>query len=170
MISPFEHAMIFKRLKNLNYKVLPSIFVLLVKRPGYLIPTWRATVATLKIASATYPKTHNRDGRGNAFKHALWNISILFYLNKTEGRQLKNTLSWTKNVTDANEDLFDNPIMQRTMDIQNNKAGRDLFVQNPKVPFETLLNELKKKTEEAIPFKDPSKIDIFSDHLVYIKV
>ncbi|SDE24646.1 hypothetical protein SAMN05421544_105111 [Riemerella columbipharyngis] len=129
-----------------------------------------ATIKAYKIAEKNYPKTASNDGKGNAFRHALWCCLIMMYCCKISSPQ--KSLKFCEKITNLHEELFPNPLLEREMDLHNNKIGMDYFMTLlPSIHrqfFETsfFIDELKSKTEKAVAIS--SLEDNFGEGLVYI--
>jgi hypothetical protein len=53
------------------------------------------------------------NGKGNAFKHALWSATLCAEIDEKSA----------KRITDGHEDWPRNPVNEKTMDLHNNKVG-----------------------------------------------
>lgn len=103
-----------------------KLSLLLLKHPLFSIQTLVATLRTFSISKRHFPNTHYQNGRGNAFRHALWCCLIMMYCCKISSP--KKSLIWCKKITDLHEDLFINEPILRAMDLHNNQIGIDLFM------------------------------------------
>lgn len=118
---------IFSVFIKLKFGQILVILGLLMKHPLFAVMTFIATLRTFKISEEKYPKTHHRNGRGNAFRHTLWCCLIMMYCCKISSSQ--KSLRWCKKITDLHEDLFVNDVLLRAMDLHNNQIGMDIFME-----------------------------------------
>ena len=72
------------------------------------------------ISSFFYFKFGDED-ESDAFRHCLWAAFIAKDTN----------LVWAKKWTDAHEDIPDNPLVSKEMDIHNNENGIKIVYRNP---------------------------------------
>lgn len=118
---------IFKLFGNLSFQQSLRLLGLLCRHPFFSILTFFATIKTFKISEKKFPKTHHQNGRGNAFRHALWCSLIMMYCCKISSA--KKSLKWCKKITDMHEYLFINEPLLRAMDLHNNQIGMDIFME-----------------------------------------
>jgi hypothetical protein len=116
-----------RRIAGLNFRELVVLCVLFLRRPLYLLPTYKATNKTVEISDLLYGNLHHEDNRTNAFRHALWNYLICKYCLKVAG-SVEKAMSWTKKITDLHERLAPNEDLAKMMDLHNNRIGRELFL------------------------------------------
>lgn len=162
---------LLRSITKLTFRKLWSLISLGLGHPLFMLLTYHATVKTFIIARQHYPETNSSNGKGNAFRHALWCCLIMMYCCKISS--VKKSLDWCKRITDLYEDLFPNPSLETIMDKHNNRIGMDYFVSL--VPtihrqfFETsfFISELKKKTKEAVILAD--EFQPLDNRLVYLK-
>lgn len=117
---------VFLNLRKLSVRNLWLLIKKALAHPLFAVLTFWATLKTYKIAEKNYPRTHGTNGKGNAFRHALWNCLILMYCCKISSPQ--KSLQWTKEITDLHEELFPNEPLLKKMDLHNNQVGRDYFM------------------------------------------
>ena len=117
---------LWKLIRHLKFRQILSLVVLFAKWPLMLYPTAKATLKTMRICHALYPEKHQGNGRGNAFRHALWNILITREAMKWN-RNKQKSLDWAKIITDWHEKFAPNKEPARFMDLHNNAKGRELF-------------------------------------------
>ena len=118
---------IFKTFSKLHFKQILKLLGLLLRHPFFSVLTLFATLKTFKISEKKFPKTHHQNGRGNAFRHALWCGLIMMFCCKISSPQ--KCLKWCKQITDMHEDLFINEPLLRAMDLHNNQIGMDTFME-----------------------------------------
>ena len=162
---------IFNALKSLSFKKLFQLLKITFPHPLFSIMGFYATLRSFSLAQKHFPKTHGNNGKGNAFRHALWNCLILMYCCKISSP--KKALDFCERMTTMHEELFPNEPLETKMDLHNNKVGRDYFMSLlPGIHrqfFETsfFVEELKSKTKSAKVLKDVD--DELGDSLVYLK-
>lgn len=162
---------IFSTLKSLSFKKLTRLLSLVLPHPLFSILAFYATLQAFRIAQKEYPKTASNNGRGNAFRHALWCCFIMSYCCKISSP--KKALDFCKSITDLHEELFPNKPLETKMDLHNNKIGMDYFMELlPGIHrqfFEKnfFIDDLKKKTSEAKVLKNLD--DNFEGYLVYLE-
>ena len=113
---------IFKAILQLDFKRLVKLLGLLLRHPLFAFLTLIATLRTFKITNKKFPETHHKNGRGNAFRHALWCCLIMMYCCKISSPQ--KSLKWCKQITDMHEEIFVNEQIARAMDLHNNQSLR----------------------------------------------
>ena len=162
---------IFNALKSLSSKKLIQLLKLTIPHPLFSMMGFYATLRSFSLAQKHYPNTHSNNGKGNEFRHALWNCLILMYCCKISSPE--KALDFCERMTSMHEELFPNEPLETKMDLHNNKVGRDYFMQLlPGIHrqfFETsfFVEELKNKTQSAKVLKNIE--DDFGDSLVYLK-
>lgn len=144
-------------IKNLNFKQTSALFVWFLKRPIFMLATFKATVNTLKIAENEFPKIHGAHNKANAFRHALWNVLIAKECNKFSN-SLKEVLDWTKLITDWHEEFSPNSPMEKLMDLHNNAIGRKIFKNLKHKSTAEITKKLISKLNTAIKISEILKI------------
>ena len=90
-------------------RVRPQSFWALLKlcMPNILLlwPTYKATKDCMKLSTEHFGRKHYQNGRGNAFRHALWNVLIAKYCHPVAA-SLERAVEWTKKITDWHEEAF----------------------------------------------------------------
>lgn len=157
---------ILKSVGKLSFFQLRKLTLQLLKHPLFSIQTFVATLRTFQLSRKYFPNTHYQNGRGNAFRHALWCCLIMMYCCKVSSPQKSKI--WCKKITDLHEDLFINEPILRAMDLHNNQIGINLFMEmlngihrqffERSFFIEPLLNKTKNavlisKIEDIIPEK-----------------
>jgi len=148
-------------------KEIFSLVVLLVQYPLYIFPTLRATKQTLKICNIEYSDTHHLHGKGNAFRHALWNVLIALYTSRIHKNEEKS-VKWAERITDLHEELAPNEPMEKAMDLHNNALGRAIFGKLKEDTLNYIVNEVKKRAEGAVIIRVVSDIMQYKNDLVYL--
>lgn len=160
----------FATFRKLSPDKLFHLLGLLLLHPMYSILTAYATLKTYAITEKKFPEKHHGDGKGNAFRHALWTSLIMAYCSKISSP--KRVAVWCKKISDMHEDLFVNETLQRAMDVHNNQFGMDYFFELlPGIHrqfFETAFfsEPLYQKALQAKKIAEISELD--KNHLVYI--
>lgn len=125
----------------------------------------------MKITKEKFPQTHQSSTIGNAYRHALWSSLIMVYGSKISS--VRKTKIWCKKITTLHEDFFSNPILERKMDLHNNKIGVELFLEMKKNihrQFFEISFVLEKLDEKLKTAKIITKIDQkFPNELVYLE-
>ncbi|MFC4633648.1 DUF6973 domain-containing protein [Dokdonia ponticola] len=106
----------------MDFKQLWSLAGLCLRHPLFVFPTYVATRKTIKICDQKFGKAHHKNGRANAFRHALWNALIIHKCNRWGS--IDKTTAWAKRITDWHEDFSVNAALARAMDLHNNQIGR----------------------------------------------
>jgi len=119
---------IWSIIKLLKYKQLKSAFFLFLRKPLFIYPTLSATVEAYRTSQKEFPKTHHLNGKGNAFRHAFWNMMLCKQCSNWTTNNDK-AIAWAKTITDWHEELSPNKPLDKAMDLHNNKIGRKLFKQ-----------------------------------------
>ena len=128
-------------IKNLKFKQLYALLGWFFKHPLFMWATFKATLKTLQIAESKFPNTHGLHGKGNAFRHAIWNLFIAQECYRFQKNEAK-VLTWTKQITDWHEEFSPNENLPKLMDLHNNKIGRNYFKE--------LKNESKIKSADFL--------------------
>ena len=89
---------LWKGIQRLSIKQLFRLTIVLLQRPLLIRPTWKATRQTMEICDSLYKGAHHKNGKANAFRHALWNILICQNIFKMSKNQEKSVI-WAKKMT-----------------------------------------------------------------------
>ncbi|WP_299258906.1 hypothetical protein [uncultured Aquimarina sp.] len=154
-------------IKRFSIRQLFRLSRLLLQNPWYIIPTLRATKRTMIICDSLFGKAHHKNGKANAFRHALWNILIC---QKTyiHSKNEKKSIVWTQKITDLHEKLAPNKAIAEAMDLHNNRLGRLYFKSLSSASEEETVAFLKEKTKNANLIKDIEGVKQFQDDLVHL--
>lgn len=158
---------IWGRIKQLNITQLFRLAILFVKHPFLLVPTFKATKSTFRICNSIYGNEHNKSTKANAFRHALWNILICSYSEKTTKNQQLSSI-WAKKVTNLYEKVTKNEVLDKVMDLHNNAVGRKLFFEVFDDSEAKIITFLLKKAKYAQKIVKIEDIDNLENELVYI--
>ena len=152
-------------------RVRPQSFWALLKlcMPNILLlwPTYKATKDCMKLSTEHFGRKHYQNGRGNAFRHALWNVLIAKYCHPVAA-SLERAVEWTKKITDWHEEAFFGKTLPMLMDYHNNKVGRSLFQGNSDWPQETFIEQLLQLTQEAVKVNQDSLLNQYQNQLIFI--
>lgn len=113
-------------MKSLSLKNLFKLSFVALRNPIFSVLTVFASAKTYALSQKLFPITHETDGIGNAFRHALWNCLIMMYCCKVSSPE--KSLNWTIKITNFHEDLFRNKPLEKAMDLHNNEVGRNYFM------------------------------------------
>lgn len=159
---------IWKSIIRLNIRQLFQLSGIIIMRPRYILPTFRATRKTMKICDALYGNLHYKNTAANAFRHAFWNVLICLKTISLS-KEPKSALAWAKKITDMHEKLIVNKHLETAMDIHNNAVGRNLFKENPTLSEDEFIYILKEKEEMAKKVEAISEIEFLKGELVFIE-
>lgn len=151
----------------MNFKELFAVSKVFISKPRYILPTYRATIETIEICDDLYKKEHHKNGKENAFRHALWNYLICQKCFKISG-SIEAARSWSNQFTGLHEKLSPNQKLAKGMDLHNNRFGQKLF-QGNEVPTEEIIKILQEEMKEAIKVSEVKEIGKTKDKLVYIE-
>lgn len=132
-----------------------------------MILTLKASILCLKICNKEYGKTHYKNNKANAFRHALWNILIIKKCNHYNNN-IKKCIAWTKTITDWHETFSVNKDLERKMDIHNNEVGRNFYPKIRDFTLDEVIHFLKQEASEALPIKEPFYKKNYQNILVFI--
>ncbi len=135
--------------------------------PLLLYPTLKATRRSMAICDLHYGDAHHKNGKANAFRHALWNILICdttFRVTKSK----KKSIDWAKRITDLHEKLAPNKPVATAMDLHNNEIGRKYFLTTNIISENEVISFLKEETRKAKKISDVKTILNHKNDLVYL--
>lgn len=158
---------VWARIKNMNFKELVSVSKAFIKKPRYILPTYRATVNTVKICDELYKEEHHNSGKENAFRHALWNYLICRHSYSISG-SVEVVRSWSDQITALHEKLSPNQKLAKFMDLHNNRVGQNLFNENQHSTAE-IINLLQQKMQQAIKISEEKYSENIKGKLIYIE-
>ena len=128
----------------MDFRQLWSLSLLSLRHFLFVIPTIKATRKCVAICDDYFGRAHHRNGKANAFRHALWNVLIVKG-GAASGRSLEKSITWAKTITDWHEDFSPNKALAREMDLHNNQFGRDFAKSNYNSSQEEIVEELMKQ-------------------------
>ena len=158
---------LWKRIKSLSPSALFRFGIWFLKNPFFILPTLRATRRTFKLCDQLFHKDHNRSNRGNAFRHALWNVLIAQKVFKIARKEEKSVL-FTQKTTSLYEKVTQNSLLDREMDLHNNRMGLQWFRQLFDKNEDKIIQFLQKKTKNAQKVSKIDEIYSFPDDLVFL--
>ncbi|WP_109301842.1 hypothetical protein [Aquimarina sp. AU474] len=153
-------------LKRLSIVELYRLAVLTLKYPIYIIPTIKATKRTLIICDTYYGTSHHKNGKENAFRHALWNVLICQKTFKITKKTRKST-NWAQKITDLHEKLAPNEPLENCMDLHNNEMGRKFFNDLLYSSEEEIVSFLIQETQKAKEIIEINDVVNLKNSLVY---
>ena len=116
-------------IQKMNWSKLGSLALLCLRHPLYIIPSYRATRKTVAVCDENFGSEHHKNGRANAFRHALWNALLIHYCKKWFPSVMR-AKAWAKRITDWHEDFSPNTELARAMDYHNNRVGREFAMKH----------------------------------------
>lgn len=158
---------IWETLLRLRFAQLLHLMFIALRYPLFVYPTLKATTVSYQTAKKYFPKTHSKSGKGNAFRHALWNMLICFECIKWKGDK-ERVLAWARLITEEHERLYPNEALSREMDLHNNRIGRELFEAADFENLETIIRDLQMKLESVKIIKVPGDSKYYEHELVII--
>ncbi|AXT61671.1 hypothetical protein D1816_15350 [Aquimarina sp. AD10] len=153
--------------RQLNFWQFTTLAKMLLANPLLAYPTLKATKRALYICDIHYKKTHHKNGRANAFRHAIWSLLVCketLKITKTEAK----SMIWAQKITDLHEKLAPNAPLETAMDLHNNAMGIQFFSTLVNATEEEVILFLKNKTNCAIKVTSSIEIADYPNDLVYI--
>ncbi|KAA1242849.1 hypothetical protein [Aquimarina sp. RZ0] len=152
-------------MKRFDFWQLIKVLRLLFQKPLLIIPTVSATKRTLIICDNLYRGTHHKDGKENAFRHALWNI-LICQQTVSITKNTEQSILWAEKITSLHEKLAPNEPLATAMDLHNNSAGREYFRILKDSSETAVINFLQEKTQNAKRIVEV--IDTDTTDLIYL--
>nr|WP_299382404.1 hypothetical protein [Allomuricauda sp.] len=156
-----------KVLTRLRPKMLGKIFLIGLRNPWFVLPTFKATQQSMKISTEHYGRKHHKNGPANAFRHALWNFIIAKKCQRWSNDQTK-ILAWTKQITDWHEEAFPNSELAKAMDLHNNHVGRNLFEMYSDKTITGIVNHIKEMASNSTFIQSKSDLSTLKNQLAHI--
>lgn len=154
-----------------QWRQLKGVTGFFFRHPFLFLSALPATLQCVSICDRLFGKTHHKDNKANAFRHALWNMLLVRNALKT-GSSPKAAAGWAKELTDWHEDFSPNRELARAMDLHNNNTGRVLYREKfgiKQVKNQQITQALLPLLEDAVILKDP---ELITEHnplqLVYL--
>lgn len=140
---------------------------ILISKPILLLPTIMGTFESVWYAQKYFPGTHGGRDVGNAFRHGAWNALVAF--NCARFKSVNEAAGWAKHTTDMHEEIFPNDAFDMSMDLHNNRIGREVFKENYRKGYKKseLIQDLLNKCNTAVGVSDYKEIFKIKDELVY---
>ncbi|SHI85733.1 hypothetical protein SAMN04488096_105121 [Mesonia phycicola] len=157
---------IWAKIKQLELSQLFVLAKTFLFKPRLILPTYKATKNTVKICNNLFGKAHHKDNKTNAFRHALWNFKIA-EASLPQVKQRDKAIAWAEEITNLHERLSPNPTLPQTMDLHNNKIGRQLFLQE--ISSEEIIKKLQVMMKSAKLVQQAQEISAYQNNLVFIK-
>lgn len=157
--------LIRSKLLNMSFRQIWVLIKVLIARPLFIIPTYKATRKTIAICNEKFGKEHYKDTRANAFRHALWNF-LLCKKCFAVCKSVEKAMYWSEKVTNLHELLSPNAAIARKMDLHNNFIGRNLFLQNPDMD---IIPKLEGMMQKALKLNSVEEIKNAGTKLVFIE-
>ncbi|WP_299186127.1 hypothetical protein [uncultured Aquimarina sp.] len=158
---------IWSLIKKFNFWQLFKVAGLVFVKPQYILPTLRATKKTLVICDSLYGKSHHKNGKANAFRHAIWNVLICKNVFKISKDEIK-AITWSDKVTTLHEKLAPNEDVPKAMDLHNNQLGRRYFKELKCASEYEVIAFIEEKLQQAKLVIGIEEIASFSEDLVYL--
>jgi len=158
---------LWPRIKQLSVGQLWKFFVLFLKHPRFIIPSWKATQHTFELCNTRFGNTHHGVNKANAFRHALWNVSLCRNVYKLNQNKQKSVF-WAQKVTDLYEKVTQNSGLDDDMDLHNNAMGRAAFLNTLGQNESEIITYLLEKSEKAIKIEHLDQIAEAKNQMVYI--
>ena len=159
-------------IKLLNFNQLKSLFLIFIKHPLYVYPTFKATSNSVYIAQKEFPNIHGKSNKANAFRHALWNI-LLVRAYTSENKSLKKSLKFAKAITLWHENFSPNKPIEKRMDLHNNAVGRMLvseWVSKGKLPeVKEIIIFLHQKLTLSKQISNIDEAQLYPNELIYLE-
>jgi hypothetical protein len=121
----------------------------------------------MKICDLLYGKAHHKNGKANAFRHALWNIEIC-QRSFSVTKNVDKSVNWAKKITGLHEKMAPNAKLETAMDLHNNEIGRILFRSFFNQKESKMISFIQIKVENAQILTKIEDIENFKNDLVYI--
>ncbi len=154
-------------IKSLNFWQFFKLAKVLILKPLFIVPTYKATKKTVKICNAYFGKKHHKNNSTNAFRHALWNFLICEKCYQVSN-SIERASLWAEKITSLHEQLSPNSELAKIMDLQNNRIGRELFVKNASNSID-ILSFLKEMMENAAQVSSIEEMKTVQNRLVFIE-
>lgn len=113
-------------LRIVEWRQLKGVAGFFFRHPILFLSALPATWQCVSICDHKFGKTHHKDNKANAFRHALWNM-LLVRNALLCGSTPVAAEAWAKQLTDWHEDFSPNRDLARAMDLHNNQLGRLLY-------------------------------------------
>lgn len=142
-----------------------NLGVVFIKRPLLIMPTLKASTKAMTISQEHFGKAQHKNGKANAFRHALWNVLLAKIAYKNDPIP---AINWAEKVTTLHEKLAPNPPLERAMDLHNNSIGRHIFSETLNLPEEEVILFLRDEAEKAQQISAPEDVEKHLNEMVYI--
>ena len=160
-----------KLLKILEWRQIKGVIGFFFRHPFLFTSAIPATWECVAICDQLFGKTHHKNNKANAFRHALWNMMLTRNALRFE-RDPDKALGWAKIITDWHEDFSPNDPLARSMDLHNNDTGRRLYrlkFADKRANNTQLTQALVPLLEKAVKIEHPNQVRDHHSRLVFIK-
>lgn len=154
-------------IRALHFSQVKSLWKFFVRNPLWFGLAVFATARCLQISNRHYGKRHSKNGKANAFRHALWNALIMYYC-RYFGCAMPEAKRWARDLTTWHEEFSVNKPLAKAMDMHNNFVGRSFYEENP-LPLRELIAALKELSSNSVFIHHPEEATRYTRELVYIE-
>ena len=154
-------------IKGLNFWQFFKLAKVLISKPFFIVPTYKATRKTVNICNTHFGKKHHKNNSTNAFRHALWNFLICEKCYEAS-ISVEKASQWAEKITSLHELLSPNRKLAKIMDLHNNRIGRELFEKHASNSV-NIISLLKEMSENAVQVSSVEEIEIVQNRLVFIE-
>jgi hypothetical protein len=158
----------WKRIQQLNLKQLFQLTMLFASQPLLVRPTFVASKHTMTVCDELFGRSHHKNNKANAFRHAFWNILICQKTLKWT-KNLEKSKIWAHKVTFLYEKVTKNAPLERLMDLHNNAVGRNQFSKIFDKKEDEIIDFLQKMLKNAQKLIKIDQKEISSNQLTYIE-
>jgi hypothetical protein len=158
---------IWSLVKRFNFKQILRLSVVVLQNPLLIYPTIKATKRAMTICDLQYGNAHHKNGKANAFRHALWNMLICrnaFRITKKK----EKAIDWAQKITDLHEKIAPNLPIETAMDLHNNEIGRIFYLKFGAISEKEMIVLLKDYAQIARELTDIKTIPDYKNDLVYL--
>lgn len=120
------------------------------------------------VCDTLFGKNHNRSTNANAFRHALWNIFLCKETMKRTNSTNKS-IQWAEKTTQLYEEVTQNSLLEKQMDLHNNEFGRMLFLTYFDKNEAKLIGLLQKEMENSQKVNNIEEMEFFKKQLIYLE-
>lgn len=156
----------------LNFKQLKSLFLIFIKHPLFVYPTFKATSNSMYITQKEFPNIHGKNNKANAFRHALWNILLVVAYTKQK-KNLKKSVQFANVITLWHEDFSPNKPIEKLMDLHNNAVGRmiasELIIKGELPIINDVINFLHQKLTDSKQVSNIDEAQLYPKELIYLE-
>ena len=122
----------------------------------------------MAICDELFGQLHHKNNKENAFRHALWNFLICQKTLKRTKNNQKSSI-WAKKVSKTYENVTNNTILEKAMDLHNNHIGRLTFLNNFALNESEITVFLQKTLKNAQKIANTEEIQKYKNELVFLE-